>query len=50
MQYKEHYKYKYLLKEFKNDNNQVIIDTPNRVWATDITYSVPGASSELFAA
>jgi len=36
--YKEHYKYKYLLKEFKNDNNQVIIDTPNKVWATDITY------------
>ena len=27
---KEHYKYKYLLKEFKNDNN--------KVWATDITY------------
>jgi len=36
--YKEHYKYKYLLKAFKNDNNQVIIDTPNKVWATDITY------------
>ena len=36
--YKEHYKYKYLLKEFKNDNNQVVVDTPNRVWATDITY------------
>jgi putative transposase len=36
--YKEHYKYKYLLKEFKNDNNQVIIDNPNQVWATDITY------------
>jgi len=36
--YKEHYKYKYLLKEFKNDNNQVIIDTPNKVWSTDITY------------
>jgi putative transposase len=35
---KEHYKYKYLLKEFKNDNNQVIIDTPNKVWSTDITY------------
>ena len=35
---KEHYKYKYLLKEFKNDKNQVIIDTPNKVWATDITY------------
>jgi len=36
--YKEHYKYKYLLKEFKNDNNQVVIDTPNKVWSTDITY------------
>jgi len=36
--YKEHYKYKYLLKEFKNDNNQVIIDVPNKVWSTDITY------------
>lgn len=36
--YKEHYKYKYLLKELKNDNNQVIIDTPNKVWSTDITY------------
>ena len=36
--YKEHYKYKYLLKEFKNDKNQVVIDTPNKVWATDITY------------
>ncbi|MDQ7047408.1 MAG: IS3 family transposase [Sulfurovum sp.] len=35
---KEHYKYKYLLKEFKNDNNQVIITTPNQVWSTDITY------------
>jgi len=36
--YREHYKYKYLLKEFKNENNQVIIDTPNKVWSTDITY------------
>ena len=27
-----------LLKEFKNDKNQVVIDTPNKVWATDITY------------
>jgi len=35
---KEHKKYKYLLKEFKNDNNQVIIDKPNQVWSTDITY------------
>jgi putative transposase len=35
---KEHKKYPYLLEEFKNDNNQVIIDTPNKVWSADITY------------
>ena len=35
---KEHKKYPYLLNEFKNDNNQVIVDTPNKVWSTDITY------------
>ena len=35
---KEHKKYPYLLNEFKNDNNQVVIDTPNKVWSTDITY------------
>ena len=35
---KEHTKYKYLLKAFKNDNNQVIIEKPNQVWSTDITY------------
>ena len=35
---KEHKKYPYLLESFKNDNNQVIIDTPNQVWSTDITY------------
>ena len=35
---KEHKKYPYLLKEFKNDKNQVIIDIPNKVWSTDITY------------
>jgi len=35
---KEHKKYPYLLKQFKNDKNQVIIDTPNKVWSTDITY------------
>lgn len=35
---KQHYKYKYLLGQFKNDENQVIIDTPNKVWSTDITY------------
>ena len=35
---REHYKYKYLLKQFKNDKNQVIIEKPNQVWSTDITY------------
>lgn len=35
---KEHKKYPYLLNEFKNDKDQVIIDTPNKVWSTDITY------------
>jgi putative transposase len=35
---KEHKKYPYLLNEFKNNDNQVIINTPNKVWSTDITY------------
>lgn len=35
---KEHNKYPYLLKEFKNDKNQVVIDKPNEVWSADITY------------
>ncbi|MDQ7083660.1 MAG: IS3 family transposase [Sulfurovum sp.] len=35
---KEHQKYPYLLKAFKNDKNQVVIDKPNQVWSTDITY------------
>jgi len=35
---KAHKKYPYLLKQFKNDKNQVIIDKPNQVWSTDITY------------
>jgi putative transposase len=35
---KNHRKYPYLLGEFKNDNNQVVIETPNKVWSTDITY------------
>lgn len=33
-----HKKYPYLLNEFKNDNNQVIINEPNKVWSSDITY------------
>lgn len=35
---KEHKKYPYLLSEFKNDNNQVVIESVNQVWSTDITY------------
>ena len=35
---KEHYEYPYLLKDFRNDAGQVIIDSPNKVWSTDITY------------
>ena len=32
------YKYPYLLNEFKNEKNQIVIDTPNKVWSGDITY------------
>jgi len=32
------YKYPYLLNEFKNEDNQIVIDTPNKVWSGDITY------------
>ena len=35
---REHQKYPYLLKQFKNDKNQVVIEKPNQVWSTDITY------------
>jgi putative transposase len=35
---KEHYKYKYLLSQFWNDKHQVVVDKPNQVWSTDITY------------
>jgi putative transposase len=35
---KEHYKYPYLLKAFRDDAGQVIIDKVNKVWSTDITY------------
>ena len=34
----EHEKYPYLLERFKNADGQVAVDTPNRVWSTDITY------------
>ncbi|MDQ7062021.1 MAG: IS3 family transposase [Sulfurimonas sp.] len=47
---KEHHKYKYLLKEFKNDKNQVIIDVPNQVWSTDITYIKLGQGFAYLAA
>jgi len=35
---KEHYKYPYLLKDFRNDAGQIVIDRANKVWSTDITY------------
>ncbi|MEA1879263.1 MAG: IS3 family transposase, partial [Campylobacterota bacterium] len=35
---KEHTKYPYLLKDFRNDAGQVVIDRTNKVWSTDITY------------
>ena len=35
---KEHYKYAYLLKEFRNHAGQVVIEKTNQVWSTDITY------------
>ncbi len=35
---KEHYKYPYLLNQFKNDKEQVEITKPNQVWSSDITY------------
>ena len=35
---KEHYKYPYLLKDFRNDAGQVVIDRANKEWSTDITY------------
>jgi len=34
----KHEKYPYLLEKFKNAEGQVVVDTPNRVWSTDITY------------
>ncbi|MCJ8347196.1 IS3 family transposase [bacterium] len=35
---KEHKKYPYLLGQFKNKRNQVIVNQANEVWSTDITY------------
>lgn len=34
----ENTKYAYLLKEFRNEAGQVVIDRANRVWSSDITY------------
>ena len=34
----EHKIYPYLLKEYKNKQEQVIVDAPNEVWSGDITY------------
>jgi putative transposase len=35
---KEHYKYEYLLKDFRDYAGRVIIEKTNQVWSTDITY------------
>ena len=35
---KEHYKYPYLLKDFRDYAGRVIIEKTNQVWSTDITY------------
>jgi putative transposase len=35
---KEHTKYEYLLKEFRDDAGRIIIERTNQVWSTDITY------------
>ena len=35
---KEHYKYPYLLKDFRDYAGLVVIEKTNQVWSTDITY------------
>lgn len=35
---KEHYKYPYLLKDFRDDTRRVVIEKTNQVWSSDITY------------
>jgi len=35
---KEHYKYPYLLKDFRDYAGKVVIERTNQVWSTDITY------------
>jgi len=47
---KEHYKYPYLLKDFRNDAGQVVIDRANKVWSTDITYIKLGKGFVYLAA
>jgi len=47
---KEHYKYPYLLKDFRNDAGQVVIDRANQVWSTDITYIKLGKGYVYLAA
>jgi len=47
---KEHYKYPYLLKDFRNDAGQVVIDRTNKVWSTDITYIKLGKGYVYLAA
>lgn len=34
----EHKNYPYLLKEFANDNKQIVATEPNHIWSGDITY------------
>jgi len=34
----EHYKYEYLLKEFRDATGRIVIKKTNQVWSTDITY------------
>ena len=35
---KEHYKYPYLLKDFRDYAGRIVIEKTNQVWSTDITY------------
>ena len=35
---KEHLKYLYLLDTYKNGDGQVVVEQPNEVWSSDITY------------
>lgn len=35
---KEHYRYEYLLKDFRDYAGRIVIEKANQVWSTDITY------------